>query len=140
DQAAGVLAAAGRLRDDARALRSGQAGTVAIACAAPQLREFLAPVIAALRSTHPDVDVQVREYGGGGPGPGPGILPDLLDGTVDLATIGMAHPKLETMPIYELRLVVAIPEDHPWRDAATVDVAQLRDRPLVVAQPGSYSR
>jgi DNA-binding transcriptional LysR family regulator len=43
DQAAGILAAAGRLRDDAEALRAGRAGAVAIACAAPQLREFLAP-------------------------------------------------------------------------------------------------
>jgi DNA-binding transcriptional LysR family regulator len=140
DQAAGILAAAGRLREDAEALRAGRAGAVAIACAAPQLREFLAPVIAALRSAHPDIDVQVREYGGGGPGPGPGILSDLLDGTVDLATVGTGHPGLETMPIYELRLVVAVPDDHPWRDVATVDIKELRDRPLVIAQPGSYSR
>jgi DNA-binding transcriptional LysR family regulator len=139
-QAAGILAAADRLRDDAEALRAGRAGAVAIACAAPQLREFLAPVIAALRSEHPDIEVHVREYGGGGPGPGPGILTDLLDGTVDLATLGTGHPRLETMPIYEVRMIVAVPDSHPWRDAATVEITELRDRPLVVAQQGSYSR
>lgn len=140
DQAIAVLAATGRLREDAAARRAGRAGVVAIACAAPHLREFLAPVIAALRSNHPDVDVHVREYGGGGPGPGPGILPDLLDGTVDLATVGTAHPRLETIPLYEVRLIAAVPDDHPWRDAPTIDIKELRDRPLVVAQPGSYSR
>src|SRR5215212_5017338 len=67
EQAETALAAAGRVRHSAEELRAGRAGVVAIACAAPHLREFLAGVIAALREDHPGVLVEVREYGGGGP-------------------------------------------------------------------------
>jgi DNA-binding transcriptional LysR family regulator len=141
DQAEGILAAAGRLRASAEALRVGRAGFVAIACAAPHLREFLAPVIAALRAAQPDLQVNVREYSGGGPGPGPGMLADLLDGTVDLATgLGTGDPKLETIPLYEARLLLPVPDAHPWRDESAIEVVRLQDVPLVLAQPGSYSR
>jgi DNA-binding transcriptional LysR family regulator len=141
DQAAGVLAAAERLRATAEDLRTGRAGLVSIACAAPHLREFLAPVIAALREAHPSVEVRVREYGGGGPGPGPGMKADLLAGTVDIATgVGPGEAGLESFPIYDVRLMVAVPDDHPWRDEPLIDVEGLRGQPLVVVQSGSFSR
>jgi DNA-binding transcriptional LysR family regulator len=139
--ASGVLAAAEHLRTTAEDLRTGRAGVVSIACAAPHLREFLAPVIAALRAAHPRVEVRVREYGGGGPGPGPGMKADLLAGTVDVATgVGPAEAGLETFPIYDVRLLVAVPDDHPWRDDPVIEVRRLRGQPLVVSQQGSFSR
>lgn len=141
EQATGVLAAADRMRASAEERRTGRTGLVSIACAAPHLREFLAPVIAAFREGHPGIELAVREYGGGGPGPGPGMKQDLLDGTVDLATgIAGAEPGLDTLPIYDVRLVVAVPEAHPWRRRPTVEVERLRGEPVVVAQRGSYSR
>jgi LysR family cyn operon transcriptional activator len=140
-QAEAVLAAAGRLRADADALRTGRAGVVAIACGAPHLREFLAPVIAELRRAQPEIEITVREYGGGGPGPGRGMLADLLDGTVDLATgVAAGFAGVETIPLYPVRMLVAVPAGHLWRDASTIDVRELQGQPLVLAQPGSYSR
>ena len=140
-RASGLIDAAAQFRATAEDLRTGRAGIVSIACAAPHLREFLAPVIAALRTAHPDVEVRVREYGGGGPGPGPGMKADLVAGTVDIATgVGRDEPGLESLPIYDVRLLVAVPDEHPWRGDATVDVAQLRGQPLVVSQTGSFSR
>jgi len=140
-QAGAVLAAAERLRATAEDLRTGRAGLVSIACAAPHLREFLAPVIGALREAHTGVEVRVREYGGGGPGPGPGMMADLLAGTVDIATgVGPGVAGVESFPIYDVRLLVALPDDHPWRDEAVIDVDRLRGQPLVVAQEGSFSR
>jgi len=141
EQAAVVLSAVRRLRVGADERRTGRSGLVSIACAAPHLREFLAPVIAAFRADHPAIQLAVREYGGGGPGPGPGMKQDLLDGTVDLATgIAGAEPGLETLPIYDVRLVVAVPDMHPWRRQRVIEVERLRGEPLVVAQRGSYSR
>jgi DNA-binding transcriptional LysR family regulator len=141
DKAGGVLSAADDLRGTAEDLRTGRAGVVSIACAAPHLREFLAPVIAALRRAHPGVEVRVREYGGGGPGPGPGMQADLLNGTVDVATgVGPGSAGLETFPIYDVRLLVGVPDDHPSRDELLIDVARLRNQALVLAQEGSFSR
>jgi DNA-binding transcriptional LysR family regulator len=140
DQAGSVLAAAERLRATAEDLRTGRTGVVSIACAAPHLRQFLAPVITALRAAHPGVEVRVREYGGG-PGPGPGMQADLLNGTVDVATgVGLGEPSVESFPIYDVRLMVAVPDDHPWRDEPLIDVEGLRGQPLVVVQSGSFSR
>jgi DNA-binding transcriptional LysR family regulator len=140
DQAQAVIAGAGRMRHLAADLRAGKAGVVAIACPAPVLRAFLAPVIAALRAARPGVRVDVREYVGG-PGPGRGIGEDLFDGIVDLAS-GMAagQPGVDGITLYESGLVIPVADDHPWRDTAVIDIERLRDVPLVTAQRGSYSR
>src|SRR5919108_254542 len=78
-----AVAAADRVVDLADGIRTARVGTLAIACAAPHLREILAGVIATFRRQHPDVRVTVREYLGG-PGPGRGLREDLLDGIADL--------------------------------------------------------
>jgi DNA-binding transcriptional LysR family regulator len=141
DRAAAVLDAVGRLRGAADDIRAGRVGVVAIACAAPHLRGFLAPVIAALRAAQPGIDVRVREYGGGGRGPGAGMQADLQEGVADLATgVPANEPRTASIPLYRTRLVVAVPDDHPWRDRTSIGIEELRDRSLVVAQPGSYSR
>jgi DNA-binding transcriptional LysR family regulator len=141
EHAATVIAAAARLREAAADLCAGRSGVVSIACAAPHLRGFLAPAIAAMRSAHPDVRIDVVEYGGGASAPGRGIKVDLLEGLVDLATgLGAGDDRLETLPLCDVGLVLAVSDDHPWRDEAIVDIARLRDRPLVTAQAGSYSR
>jgi DNA-binding transcriptional LysR family regulator len=139
DQATGVLAAADRLRGAADDLRAGRTGVVSIACAAPHLREFLAPVIAELRRSNPGVRVEVREYSGGPAGRG--MKGDLVDGVVDIAT-GMVpdDPAFELIDLYGVRLLLAVPDDHPWRDDGLVDVSRLRGVPLVTAQRDSFSR
>jgi DNA-binding transcriptional LysR family regulator len=140
EQAQAVVAAAEHLRGVAADIRAGHAGHVAIACAAPHLRAFLAPVIARFGASHPRAEVTVREYGGG-PGPGRGMREDLLDGTVDLATgVPPDDDRFESIPLYSMRLVVAVPDGHPWRREPAIEIERLRRQPLVTAQPGSYSR
>jgi DNA-binding transcriptional LysR family regulator len=141
EQAAAVLATVDRFRTTAADLRSLRAGVVGIACASPHLQRFLAARIGAFRRVHPGVSLVVREYSGAA-APGRGILEDLLDGVVDVATlIGTSGvSEVEGFPVYEVRLVVAVPDGHPWRDAGTVDVSLLRDQPLIVTHRGAYSR
>ncbi len=141
EQAADALSAVGRVERTAADLRSGRAGIVAIACAGPHLRRFLARVIGEYRRSHPGVAIAIREYGGGST-PGRGIREDLAGGIVDLAA-GVApsdDPAFDGFPIYDVRLIVAVPDDHQLRLAASVEVADLRGRPLVLAGAGSYSR
>ena len=141
-QVVAALAAVDRVDAAAADLRSGRRGVIAIACASPHLRRFLAPAIGLFRASHPGVVFEIREYGGGGAAAGRGIPEDLLDGLVDIAT-GIApddDARFEGFPIYDVRVVVAVPDDHAWRDATAVDVATLSDVDLVTSQPGSYSR
>ncbi|MBI2776512.1 MAG: LysR family transcriptional regulator [Chloroflexi bacterium] len=141
ERASDTLAAIDRLDATAADLRSARAGIVAIACAGPHLRRFLAPVIGAFRQAHPDVVIRIREYGSG-PGPGQGIREDLVGGIVDLATGTPPgpDPNFEGFPIYEVRIIAPVPDDDPLRTAASIEVEDLRDRPLVLSQVGSYSR
>ena len=138
--AVSAVTAAARVASVAEELRTARGGVLAIACAAPHLREILAAVITAFRERHPGVRVDVREYTGG-PGPGRGMREDLLDGVVDLATGAPAdEPGVESIPLYRSRVVVAVPDDHPWRPEAVIDVERLRDVPLVTTLRGAFSR
>jgi DNA-binding transcriptional LysR family regulator len=140
-QVGDALATIDRLDATAADLRSARAGIVAIACAGPHLRRFLAPLIGAFRRSHPDVVIRIREYGGGS-APGRGIGEDLAGGIVDLAS-GVApggDTRFEGFPVYQVRLIVAVPDDHPLRGAASIDIERLRGEPLVLSQVGSYSR
>ena len=141
EQATDALATIDRLDATAADLRSARAGTVAIACASPHLRRFLAPVLGTFRQSHPDVAIRIREYGGG-PGPGRGIREDLMSGIVDVATGTPPGPDpgFDGFPVYEVRLIAPLPDDHPLRAAEAIDVEDLRDRPLVLSQVGSFSR
>ncbi|HET7471666.1 MAG TPA: LysR family transcriptional regulator [Candidatus Limnocylindrales bacterium] len=138
--AGAALAAVDRVQVAAADLRSARAGTIAISCASPHLRRFLAQVIGAFRRTHPHVAFELTEYGGG-PTPGRSIAGDLLGGLVDLATgIPRNDPRFEGFPAYTVRLVAAVPDDHPWRDRSSVEVAELEGVPLVASRAGAYSR
>jgi DNA-binding transcriptional LysR family regulator len=140
DLAVVAIEAADRVVTAAADLRSVQGGTLVIACAAPHLRQALAPVIARFRIAHPDVHIEVREYPGG-PGPGRGLREDLLAGIADLATGAPEDDdRFESILLYRSRVVVAVADDHPWRQDAVIDAGRLRGVPLVVALPGSYSR
>ena len=140
-QTGAALGAVDRLELSAADLRSARAGTLAIACASPHLRRFLAGVIGAFRRSHPGVGFAIREYGGGST-PGRSIPDDRLGGIVALAT-GPAprdDPRFDGFAVYRVHLVAAVGDDHPWRDVPTVEVSRLRGEPLVASQAGAYSR
>src|SRR5215218_2189699 len=52
-QAQSTLATADRLAHSADDLRTARGGVVAIACASPHIRKFLAPVLGEFHSSHP---------------------------------------------------------------------------------------
>ncbi len=141
EEATAVLATLDRFSATAADLRSVRAGVVGIACASPHLQRFLATTIGAFREAHPGVSLVIREYSGA-TSPGRGIREDLLDGVVDVATMvgTRGDPEVEGFPIYEVRIVVAVPDDHEWRDRPTIEVRTLRGSPLIVSQRGTYSR
>jgi len=94
-----------------------------------------------MRIDHPDIRIEVVEYGGGAAPAGRWILSDLLQGLADLATgLGPGEDRIESVALYEVGLLLVVPDDDPLRDARLVDVGELRNRPLVTAQVGSYSR
>jgi DNA-binding transcriptional LysR family regulator len=141
EQAEVVLATVERFAATASDLRSVRAGVVAIACASPHLQRFLAAGIGEFRRAHPEVAFVIREYGGIA-SPGRGLREDLLDGVVDVATLvgSSDDPEVDGFDVYAVRLVLAVPDDHPWRHEPTIEVAKLSDQPLILSPVGAFSR
>ena len=141
EQARVILANVDRFMSTASDLRSVRAGVVALACASPHLQRFLAEIIGTYRRAYPEVAFVIREYGGTA-APGRGIREDLLDGVVDIATlVGPADdPEIEGFAVYSVRLVLAVPDDHPLRHVGEVEIASLVGQPLITSPPGAFSR
>lgn len=101
--------------------------------ATPSLCDGVLPdVLTRFHDTYPDLELEVREAGS------PLLTRDLVRGRLDLALVIVPlRPDagdLETTPVMRERLVLAAPPGSPLPDA--VDVADLRDLPLVMFREG----
>jgi DNA-binding transcriptional LysR family regulator len=131
--------AAARLDDHARHVREGHEGVVAIATPAAPVQLVLADAIRAFARAHPRVHVDLRVTAGA-----PSVALDVLRaGEVDVAvgprSDDAAH-QLEGFALSEVDVAVLLPRDHAWRAHRRIEVARLRDEPLLVSPPGSLSR
>ncbi len=101
--------------------------------ATPSLCDGVLPeVLTRFHATYPDLELEIREAGS------PLLTRDLVRGRLDLALVIVPlRPdtgELETTPVMRERLVLAAPPGSPLPDA--VDVADLRDLPLVMFREG----
>jgi DNA-binding transcriptional LysR family regulator len=115
-----------------RELTGLQRGRITLG-ATPSLTTTLLPsVLAGFRREHPGIDLAVDEAGSG----------DLVDrlerSLMDFALIilPVARSWIETRPLGEEELVVAVPPDHPLAARASLDLAELRGVPLVMFRDG----
>lgn len=101
--------------------------------ATPSVCDGLLPdVLTSFHAAHPDIELEVREAGS------PLLTRDLLRGRLDLALVivplRLETTELETTPVMRERLVLAAPIGSALPDE--VDVADLRDLPLVMFREG----
>lgn len=130
-----LLGRAGAISLLAAELAHGRAGVVTIACAHPHVPRFLAPLIGGFWSTHPGIHVAVHESSG---------LPaidEVLDGDVDLVTgLPQADPRLAGHQLGDVRLVLVMSDDHPWRGRSRISAAELRSQPVLIGHASSLTR
>jgi DNA-binding transcriptional LysR family regulator len=112
-------------------------GTLAVG-APPSVGTHLLPrALAAFSRRHPGIALSFREAGSR-------TLVDLLeDGELDLAVViqPVRHPALDTQPLIEEELLLAVPRQHHLASAAAdrrVRLAQLRQEPFVLLREGAY--
>jgi DNA-binding transcriptional LysR family regulator len=110
-------------------------GTLAVG-ATPSVGTHLLPrTLAAFSRRHPGITLTFREAGSR-------TLLSLLDaGELDLAVViqPIRHPVLETLPLLEEELLLAVPRHHPLAEGRRrVALAQLRDEPFVLLREGAY--
>jgi LysR family transcriptional regulator, transcription activator of glutamate synthase operon len=110
-------------------------GTLAIG-APPSVGTHLFPrALAAFSRKHPGIALTFREAGSRT------LLQLLEDGELDLAVViqPIRHPALETLPLLEEELLLAVPHAHPLATTqGRVELAQLKDEPFVLLREGAY--
>jgi LysR family hydrogen peroxide-inducible transcriptional activator len=133
EQAAGVIAAAERLREDATAISRGTRGLVRLVCSPPHL-ERLAGAIARFVSEQPEVELRIVEAGEIDP------VALLGSGQADVVTAAANLRAPGGFPMYETRVVAIFPPGEGTRRPGHVSVDEFEGRPLLTAPSGYYSR
>src|SRR5437763_1766181 len=110
-------------------------GTLSVG-APPSVGTHLLPrALAAFSRRHPGITLTFREAGSR-------TLVNLLEGgELDLAVViqPIRHPALETQPLLEEELLLAVPREHPLANGhRRVRLTQLRDEPFVLLREGTY--
>ena len=110
-------------------------GTLSVG-APPSAGTHLFPrALAAFSQRHPGIGLSFREGGSR-------TLVHLLEqGELDLAVViqPIRHPALETMPLLEEELLLAVPLGHPLAETrGRLPLAQLRDEAFVMLREGAY--
>ncbi|MFF8268979.1 LysR family transcriptional regulator [Streptomyces sp. NPDC016562] len=119
---------------------TGDAGEVRVGAFSTAVPALVVPAVAALRRTHPGVEVRVRETEAA-------EAYELLSaGGVDLALSLAAHaptardPRFTRVTLLEDPLDVALPPDHPLADAADLRLADLSGDPWIYGGSGPWSQ
>jgi DNA-binding transcriptional LysR family regulator len=129
-----TLASAERIRLLADDLRQGRAGTVLLGCATAHVPRFIGPVLARLEQTHPEIQVELREYESQSTTYQDTLekrLEDLMHGVIDLMTTPPTGGNVDGFKAFEGRLVAVLPPDDPRAVAGAVPLGSLRDEPLL---------
>ncbi|HUN45190.1 MAG TPA: LysR substrate-binding domain-containing protein [Stellaceae bacterium] len=94
------------------------------------------PFLAAFAARYPAVHTSLAI------GNSEAVLDSLLHYRADVAVIPdiAADPRLESILCAEQRLVVFMPRRHPWAKRRSIRLADLRDQPIVLREPGSTTR
>ncbi|QFZ23897.1 LysR family transcriptional regulator [Saccharothrix syringae] len=137
--AAAVAAELERARATLAAFAEGRTGRVEIGSFASAITQVVAPALAELRGSAPDVVLRVRDV------EGHASVPLLLDGEIDLAITEEYRPRtddrrLTRFPLYTEPFDVVLPGAHRLAGEAEVDLAELAGDDWVVALPGNPVR
>jgi len=107
-------------------------GRLALGATPSLAATLLPPVLARFHAAYPGIELVVREAGSRD------LVAALEEGTVDLALVilPVRHDVLETQALVREELVLAVARSHPLVSRRTVNVADLRDVPLVMFREG----
>ncbi|QES50145.1 LysR family transcriptional regulator [Streptomyces venezuelae] len=118
---------------------AGETGEVRLGAFSTAVPALVVPAVAALRLTHPGVEVRVRETEAA-------ESYELLSaGAVDLALSLAAHaptardPRFTRIPLLADPLDVALPTDHPLAAAPSLRLADLSSEPWIYGGSGPWS-
>jgi LysR family cyn operon transcriptional activator len=130
----GLLAEADALGERARALKSGQTGTLRVGATPQVIESVLADFLTTYQRHHPGVQVHLVEEGGA-------LLPSRLErGDVHVAHMPVGDARSHGRLSFPLDVLAVLPEGHRLGRRATLEVDALADEPLLLLGHGFASR
>jgi DNA-binding transcriptional LysR family regulator len=108
---------------------AGQSGMLTIGAISTAMFDVLPGLIDLLKQRYPQLTVSVREIDS------VEAVPALEAGDIDLAFArldGDLGPAIQSLPLREDRLMVALPSDHPLASRTRISLASLASEPLVM--------
>ncbi|NWD81086.1 LysR family transcriptional regulator [Pseudomonas reactans] len=108
---------------------AGQSGMLTIGAISTAMFDVLPGLIDRLKQQYPHLTVSVREIDS------VEALPALEAGDIDLAFArldGDLGPAIQSLPVREDRLMVALPSDHPLAVRSRISLSSLASEPLVM--------
>jgi DNA-binding transcriptional LysR family regulator len=117
---------------EARALSGMARGRLAVGATPSLITSVLAPALVAFHQSHPGIDLSVVEAGSHQ------LVPQVASGEVDLALVVLpvTDPLVETTPLFDDPLVLALAPDHPLARRRRVQVRDLDRLDLVMFREG----
>jgi LysR family transcriptional regulator, cyn operon transcriptional activator len=130
----GLLAEADAFGERARALKSGQTGTLRVGATPQVIESVLADFLTAYQRRHPGVQVHLVEEGGA-------LLPSRLErGDVHVAHMPVGDARFHGRLAFPLHVLAVLPEGHRLGRRAALEVDALADEPLLLMGHGFASR
>jgi len=108
---------------------AGQSGLLTIGAISTAMFDVLPGLINQLKQHYPHLTVSVREIDS------VEAVPALEAGDIDLAFArldGDLGPAIQSLPLLEARLMVALPSDHPLAARTRISLSSLASEPLVM--------
>ena len=129
-----ILADVGAFRERATALRSGEAGRIAVGATPPMIEAVLAQFLPAFRESHPAVEIQIVEDGGA-------RLADMAEqGEVTVAYVPAGRDGLTGSLLYPVHVCAAVRSEDPLGRRGPIDIREIAGCPLLVLRRGFGSR
>jgi DNA-binding transcriptional LysR family regulator len=123
-----------RLLEDALVNANGAvAGELAIGCATTSGRYFIPNLLASFQREFPNVRTRVSLMGRHA------VMEAMLDQTLNLGVVGrcVEHRDLECQPLFEDRVILIVPVDHPWAQLERVRPADVLEQPFISRENNS---
>jgi DNA-binding transcriptional LysR family regulator len=133
-RARAILRQVDEARSELQELTALGRGTLRVGAPPSVGTHVLPAVLAGFRQAHPNIGLVFREAGS------LTLVQGLVDGELDLAVViqPIRHPALETMPLQEERLLLAVPPGHHLTGREEVRLEELREEPFVLLREGVY--
>ncbi len=129
-----LVADADSLGERARALKTGQTGTLRVGATPQVIEALIANFLTHYQRRYPGVEVQLVEDGGA-------QLPHRLErGEVQLAHMPAGDERFESRLLFPMHTLAVLPERHPLSRRSVLDVAELANEPLLLLGRGFASR